>query len=185
MLGIIFEIIEVVKFVKSKGVYVVVLINEFILFLVYSVDIFIKYEWGNDIDVFEINLGVLYQFVFGFLYVVEKNDKFVKLVISLENLQFVYEKVLEYEVSNVRKFVEFYKFELVIYIMVSGLNYGVVYLFSICILMEMQWIYFYVIYVGEYFYGLFEIIDENVLFIILVGLDEMRFLEECVLLFFK
>ncbi|MBX9966728.1 SIS domain-containing protein [Priestia aryabhattai] len=179
------ETTEAAKFAKSKGAYAVALTNEPTSPLAHSADIFIKYEWGNDIDAFETNLGVLYQLVFGLLYVAENNDKFAKLVTSLENLQSVYEKALEYEASNARKFAESHKSEPVIYTMASGSNYGAAYSFSICILMEMQWIHSHAIHAGEYFHGPFEIIDENVPFIILAGLDETRPLEERALSFSK
>ncbi|MCY7931444.1 SIS domain-containing protein, partial [Bacillus inaquosorum] len=45
------------------------------------------------------------------------------------------------------------------------------------------WIHSHAIHAGEYFHGPFEIIDESVPFIILLGLDETRPLEERALTF--
>ncbi|MGG1217541.1 SIS domain-containing protein [Priestia endophytica] len=179
------ETAEAATFAKSKGAYAVALTNEPTSPLAKNADSVIKYEWGNDVDAFETNLGVLYQLVFGVLSVVENNGKFAKAVSSLENLQSVYEKALQYEKENARKYAEANKEEPVIYTMASGANYGAAYSFSICILMEMQWIHSHAIHAGEYFHGPFEIIDENVPFMILLGIDETRPLEERALSFSK
>lgn len=177
------ETAEAAKFAKSKGAFTVALTNEPASPLAQNADLYIKYEWGNGVNAFDTNLSVLYQLVFGVLHMAENNEKFGKLVSSLENLQPVYEKALEQEASNARVFAECHAKEPVIYTMASGSNYGTAYSFSICILMEMQWIHSHAIHAGEYFHGPFEIIDENVPFIILLGLDETRPLEERALSF--
>src|SRR5699024_11308803 len=64
------------------------------------------------------------------------------------------------------------------YTMASGSNYGVAYTFAICILMEALWINSHAIHAGEYFHGPFEITDKNTPFILLLGLDETRDMEE-------
>lgn len=179
------ETVEAAKFAKGKGAYTVALTNESESPLAKHSDRFLKYEWGNDVNAFETNLGVLYQLVFGVLHVIENNEKFVRLVTSLENLQAVYEKALQQEIENAKVFAASHAKEPVIYTMASGANYGAAYSFSICILMEMQWIHSHAIHAGEYFHGPFEIIDENVPFIILLGLDETRALEERSLSFSK
>lgn len=179
------ETVEAAKFARNKGAYTVSLTNEPESPLAKSSDRFLKYEWGNDVNAFDTNLGVLYQLVFGVLDVIENNEKFAKLVTSLENLQAVYEKALQQEAENAKVFAASHAKEPVIYTMASGANYGAAYSFSICILMEMQWIHSHAIHAGEYFHGPFEIIDENVPFIILLGLDETRALEERSLSFSK
>ncbi|MFB9761529.1 SIS domain-containing protein [Ectobacillus funiculus] len=179
------ETVEAAKFAKGKGAYTVALTNEPESPLAKNSARFLKYEWGNDVNAFDTNLGVLYQLVFGVLHVVENNEKFVRLVTSLENLQAVYEKALQQEAENAKVFAASHAKEPVIYTMASGANYGVAYSFSICILMEMQWIHSHAIHAGEYFHGPFEIIDEKVPFIVLLGLDETRALEERALSFSK
>lgn len=179
------ETVEAAKFAKSKGAYTVALTNEPESPLAKNSDRFLKYEWGNNVNAFDTNLGVLYQLVFGVLHVVENNEQFARLVTSLENLQAVYEKALEQEAENAKAFAASHAKEPVIYTMASGASYGAAYSFSICILMEMQWIHSHAIHAGEYFHGPFEIIDENVPFIILLGLDETRPLEERALSFSK
>lgn len=65
------------------------------------------------------------------------------------------------------------------------MNYGIAYSFAICILMEMQWKHSHAIHAGEFFHGPFEILDKDVPFILLMGLDETRPMEERALKFLK
>src|SRR5699024_4124518 len=66
----------------------------------------------------------------------------------------------------------------IIYSMASGVNYGVAYGFSICSMMEQQWIHSNSIHAGEFFHGPFENLDKDVPFVIILGLDETRPIEE-------
>lgn len=68
--------------------------------------------------------------------------------------------------------------EPLIYTMASGSNYGTAYSFAICLLQEMQWVHSAAIHAGEYFHGPFEVTDEDVPFIALLGLDETRAVEQ-------
>src|SRR5699024_8014350 len=68
--------------------------------------------------------------------------------------------------------------EKMIYTMASGSNFGVAYTFAICILMEAQWIHSHALHAGEFFHGPFEIVDKGTPFVLLIGLDETRFMEE-------
>jgi fructoselysine 6-phosphate deglycase len=65
-----------------------------------------------------------------------------------------------------------------IYTMAAGSNYGSAYSFAICLLQEMQWVHSAAIHAGEYFHGPFEITEEDVPFIALLGLDETRPVEQ-------
>ncbi|MGC4378477.1 SIS domain-containing protein [Fictibacillus sp. Mic-4] len=177
------ETVEATKFAKDKGAMTVALTNEPQSPLAKNADYYVKYEWGDEAKAINTNYSIMYQLTFGLLQVAEKNDQLAKIMASLENLQSVYDKALKKEEDSARQFGELHKDEPIIYTMASGSNYGVAYSFSICILMEMQWIHSHAIHAGEYFHGPFEIIDEKVPFIILLGLDETRPLEERALSF--
>lgn len=179
------ETVEAAKFARSKGALAVSLTNEGGSPLAQASDVVLKYEWGQEADAFTTNYSVLYQLVFGVLKTVENNEKFASLEASLENLQNVYEKAASQTHTKAVEFGQQYKDEKNIYTMASGANYGVAYSFSICILMEMQWVHSHAIHAGEYFHGPFEIIDKETPFIILLGLDETRPLEERALDFSK
>lgn len=68
--------------------------------------------------------------------------------------------------------------EPLIYTMGAGSNFGSAYSFAICLLQEMQWVHSAAIHAGEYFHGPFEITEQDVPFIALLGLDETRAVEQ-------
>lgn len=172
------ETVEAAKFARTKGALAISLSFDVESPLAKESDFVLKYEWGKEANAFATNYSVLYQLVFGVLKTVENNDKFDLIESSLEQLQSVYEKASSQTHTKAVEFGQQYKDEKTIYTMASGSNYGVAYSFAICILMEMQWIHSHALHAGEYFHGPFEIIDEETPFIILLGLDETRHLEE-------
>ena len=179
------ETVQAATFAREKGALTVGFTNEPTSPLAQESEFVVKYEWGTDSIAFNTNLGLLYQLTAGVLNVVEGNDKFDKMINSLTNLQAVFEKAGQQYESQAQQFGQQYKDEKVIYTMASGANYGIAYSYAICILMEMQWIHSNAVHSGEYFHGPFEIIDKDVPFIILLGLDETRPLDERALDFSK
>ncbi|WP_209123619.1 SIS domain-containing protein [Alkalihalobacillus sp. BA299] len=179
------ETVYAAQFAKEKGALTVGLTNDLGSLIARDVDCAVKFEFGDEAQAFNTNYSIMYQLTMGLLHIVEGNDKFDKMLTSLSNLQTVYDKVKVAVKEEALKFGEDYKDEKVIYTIGSGANYGVAYAFSICILMEMQWIHSHAIHAGEYFHGPFEILDESVPFIHLLGLDETRPLEERALEFAK
>lgn len=71
--------------------------------------------------------------------------------------------------SQAKAFADAYKDEPVIYVMSSGATHEVAYSFSICLLMEMQWINSGTFHDGEFFHGPFEIVDKDVPFLLLMN----------------
>ena len=179
------ETVKAATFARQKGALTVGFTNQPTSPLAQESEFVVKYEWGAESIAFNTNLGLLYQLTFGVLNVLEGNDKFDKAVSSLTNLQPVFEIASKQYESKAQQFGQEYKDEKVIYTMASGANYGIAYSYAICILMEMQWIHSNAVHAGEYFHGPFEIIDKNVPFIILLGLDETRPLDERALDFSK
>jgi fructoselysine 6-phosphate deglycase len=172
------ETVEAAKFARSNGALTVSLTHVEGSALALASDYTIGYKWGEDIDPAESNFAMMYRLVLGLLSVKEGNIKYEAFLNSMTNLKSVYNKALDQFKERGQQFGQDYKDEKVIYTMASGANYGPAYSFAICILMEMQWIHSHAIHAGEYFHGPFEIIDKDVPFIILLGLDETRPLEE-------
>jgi len=83
------------------------------------------------------------------------------------------------------QFAKDFKDEKNIYVMGSGSSFGAAYAYSICILMEMQWINSSSIHTGEFFHGPFEIVDYETPFILLVSEGRTRVLDERALSFLK
>ena len=179
------ETVKAAEFARQKGALTVGFTNEPTSPLAQESEFVVKYEWGAESVAFNTNLGLLYQLTMGVLNVLEGNDKFDKMVNSLSNTQAAFEKAGQQFADRAEQFGQAYKDEKVIYTMASGANYGIAYSYTTCILLEMQWVHSNAIHAGEYFHGPFEIIDEEVPFIILVGLDETRPLDERALDFSK
>ncbi|MFS0774700.1 SIS domain-containing protein [Neobacillus sp. 3P2-tot-E-2] len=179
------ETVAAATFARQKGALTVGYTNQPTSPLAIESEFVVKYEWGTESVAFNTNLGLLYQLTFGVLNVLEGNDKFDKVINSLTNLQAAFEKSDVQYKDQAFQFGQDYKDEKVIYTMASGANYGIAYSYAICILMEMQWIHSNAVHAGEYFHGPFEIIDKDVPFIILLGLDETRPLDERALDFSK
>lgn len=172
------ETVKAAEFAEEQGALVISLTHLPDSPLAQASSHVLKYEWGKEADALYTNYSVMYQIVFGILEVVENNDKRNPILRSLANLQSVYDKAVKKDHEKTKDFADRHKFEKVIYTMASGSNYGVAYSFAICILMEMQWIHSHAIHSGEFFHGPFEIIDEDTPFIVLLGLDQTRPLEE-------
>lgn len=145
----------------------------------------IEFKWGNDHDPFIHNYSLLYQLTYGLLAKRGEYAQLEKIVDGLMSLQTVFDKAREQYREKAAQFATNFKDDSVIYTMGSGINYGVAYSFTTCILLEMQWIHSHVIHAGEYFHGPFEILDENVPVILLLGIGETRPLDERALAFSK
>lgn len=176
------ETTEAAKFAKSKGALVVSLMFVEKAPLAEASDYIVNYSWvaagGHDPHPEIMNYAIFYRLALGLLYVKEGNDKYTRLLRSLDHLGDVFDKARAQFTDKAKAYAEANKAETIIYTMASGGNYGIAYSFAICMLMEMQWIHSHAIHAGEFFHGPFEILDKHVPFILLKGLDETRPLEE-------
>ncbi|WP_217597358.1 SIS domain-containing protein [Cohnella sp. GbtcB17] len=183
------ETTNAAKFAKDKGALVVSLMYVPTAPLADESDFIVNYSWAppGELDAHpEIaNYAVLYRLTMGLLAVKEGNDKYEKLVRSLNSMTTVLQKAKAQALEGAKAYAKANKDESVIYTMASGVNYGIAYSFAICILMEMQWKHSHAIHAGEFFHGPFEILDKDVPFILLMGLDETRPMEERALKFLK
>ena len=87
------------------------------------------------------------------------------------------ENAVSFVVPDAVKFAEAYKDVPVVYVMSSGATQCVAYTFSLCLMMEMQWINSGNFHDGEFFHGPFEILDKNVPFILLMNEGRTRALD--------
>ncbi|MFP7298611.1 SIS domain-containing protein [Neobacillus niacini] len=176
------ETVEAAEFAKTKGALTVGLTEDIESPLAKAVDYTIKYKafytTGIPIDIVDSNYSVLYQFVSGLVKIYDGKDQMAKMINSLSNLQAVIDRTHEQYEEYTNTFAKAFKDEKVIYTMASGANYGAAYSYAICVLMEMQWIHSQAIHAGEFFHGPFEVLDKDVPFIMLKGLDHTRHLEE-------
>ena len=88
----------------------------------------------------------------------EGYDHYEDMVKGSENIYAAIEDAVSYSLTPAKAFAEAYKDSPVIYVMSSGATQKVAYSFSICLLMEMQWINSGSFHDGEFFHGPFEIV---------------------------
>lgn len=67
-----------------------------------------------------------------------------------------------------------YKDDRIMYVVGAGPMFTTAYVAGVCVLMEMQWMHVHPIVAAEFFHGPFEIVDETVPLILLVGEDPSR-----------
>lgn len=176
------ETVRAAAFAKSKGALTVGLTVDRNSPLAQEVDFVVEYEafytTGIPIDAVNSNYSVLYQLNAGLVKIFDGIDKTERLANSLSNLQQVIDRAHIYYNDLTDKYAERYQNENVIYSMASGANFGAAYSFSICVLMEMQWINSQAIHSGEFFHGPFEVLDKNIPFVLMKGIDETRAMDE-------
>ncbi|MCP8970029.1 SIS domain-containing protein [Ectobacillus ponti] len=173
------ETVEAASFAREKGALTVSLTFDPDAPLAKASEYVIIYEDGKQGGTFANEApAIMLELVLGLLSSKEGNTKLDELLPSLENLRGIIDGEKAKSLAAAKAFAEAYQDDKVIYTMGSGANYGIAYWFSICLLMEMQWIHSHALHAGEYFHGPFEILDEQVPVIQLVGLDETRPLEE-------
>lgn len=67
-----------------------------------------------------------------------------------------------------------YKDDRIMYVVGAGPMFTTAYVSGVCVLMEMQWMHVHPIVAAEFFHGPFEIVDETLPLILLVGEDPSR-----------
>lgn len=145
----------------------------------------VLYEWGIDRDYRNDKKVCILSIAAYVLAAVENWSGIKDFEQSVNMINDVVANAHKLMDQNGSAFVEQFKDEKYIYVVGSGPSYMSAYSYSICILMEMQWINSAAIHAGEYFHGPFEITDENTSFIILMGDGPTRTLDERALTFMK
>lgn len=136
------------------------------------------YTTGVPIDAADSNYARLYEIVMGLVKAYDGVDKLEPLLASLGHLQAAIDRAHVHFAPLFADFAPGFAKENVVYTVASGASYGAAYSFAICVLMEMQWINSQAIHANEFFHGPFEVLDKDRAFILLMGLDETRRLEE-------
>ena len=96
----------------------------------------------------------------------EGYDRYDDMQTAFGKIYDLIEKAVSFVVPAAKNFAEDYKDAPVVYVMSSGATQEVAYAFSICLLMEMQWVNSGSFHDGEFFHGPFEIVEKDVPFIL-------------------
>ncbi|GGB39225.1 SIS domain-containing protein [Virgibacillus dakarensis] len=166
------------EFARDKGATTVAFTYENESPLAKASDFRIDYQYGPQVNPADSRNILIIQLTLGLLKIKEGHHKYDALVSSLPGLQYTVDKAIEKYTEKSIDFATKYQNEKMIYTMASGSNFGVAYTFAICILMEAQWINSHAIHAGEFFHGPFEVVDKDTPFVLLLGLDETRYMEE-------
>ncbi|MBB4102969.1 SIS domain-containing protein [Allorhizobium borbori] len=136
------------------------------------------YTTGVPIDAVNSNYSRIYQLVMGVVALTGGENLTEPLIESLAALQAAIDKAQLVFAPLFDDYAPRFAKENVVYTVASGASYGAAYSFSICVLMEMQWINSQAIHANEFFHGPFEVLDKDRAFILMKGCDSTRALED-------
>lgn len=97
-----------------------------------------------------------------------------EMILGLSKIYGLIDQTVPMILPQAKEFAKKYKDAPIIYLMSSGATHEVAYAFSICLMMEMQWINSASFHDGEFFHGPFEIVDKDVPFILLMNDGKTR-----------
>jgi len=121
------------------------------------------------------NYIVMQALVSGFLKVTEAgwqvHDKLLDSLGALPNA--LAETALQNDARATEE-ARLYKDDRIMYVVAGGPMFSTAYVLGVCVLMEMQWMHVQPVVAAEFFHGPFEIVDETVPLILLVGEDPSR-----------
>lgn len=179
------ETVAAAKYAREKGATVITIAMEDDTLLEKEGELFVKYGYYETADPIDTSYGVMYLLTAGILQQQENTQIFDDMVRNLKALKPVIDKAKEQFTDKAEKFGKACKEDRVLYSLGSGCNYSQAYVFCNCYMMEMQWINAIPIHAGEFFHGPFEIIEKDSPVIMLMGMDQTRFLEERALRFLE
>lgn len=136
------------------------------------------YTTGIPIDPADSNYAVLYTLLAGLIRQRGGEDLTAPLLRSLPALGPAIARAKAQLAPEFDRYAARVHDRPVIYTAASGVNYGAAYSFAICVLMEMQWIASQAIHADEFFHGPFEVVDGDACFILMIGRDPTRRIEE-------
>ncbi|CAM3695141.1 SIS domain-containing protein [Erysipelothrix urinaevulpis] len=150
-----------------------------------TVDHKILYEWGEDTSVENNPMAIILNIVVEILHRQEGYAHYEAFKQGMHQIDDIVKNAQDQIQERTDQFADTYGKEEMFYILGSGASYGHAYGFSICSLMEMQWLHASAIHSGEYFHGPFEATDHSTPYILLMSEGPSRPLDERVLKFFK
>lgn len=177
------ETVAAAAYARKKGATVITIAMEVDTPLEQEGEFYVRYGYYGTADAIDTSYGVMYLLTAGILDQQEGLAIFESMAANLEQLTAVVNRAKEQYRPEAEAFAKSCKEDRVIYSLASGSDYSQSYVFCNCYLMEMQWINAIPIHAGEFFHGPFEIIEKDSPVVLLMGLDQTRFLEERALKF--
>lgn len=174
------ETIEATKLAAKAGAMTIAITMDMDSGLANEATYKVHYDYSKTekIDAYEGEYGVLYRLYFSLMNVFNPNEKYIRVIEQIKNLQNLFDTNKNLFKEAADKFGKEQKRAENIYTMASGAYYPFAYSFSSCLLMEMMWVHSNPIHAGEYFHGPFEITDFDVPFLIIRGNGETQAIDD-------
>ncbi|MFL0252374.1 sugar isomerase [Clostridium neuense] len=132
-----------------------------------------------------VNSSMELNFAFELLHQLEDYEYYEDAMDGFEIVDDIYRKAVKYCTPRAVKFAKECKNDETIYVIGGGPSMGSAYIFSICNLMEMQWVHSPTVNTGELLHGPFEAIDKNVPIVFLLSEGRTRPVDMRALKFLK
>ena len=157
------EVVEALEFCKEKGAYTIAIIGEGNDKMAETADYIIRFKTVADVKtpMLETNISQSVWLSFEILHQFEDYSYYDEARQGLDFMETLAKKIRKYVKPRAKRFAEDHRDEDVIYVMAGAPAMGVAYAFSICSLMEIQWIHSPTVNSAEFFHGPFEVVDKN------------------------
>ena len=171
---------------RERGAYVIAFYVDKSDLLTYADDS-VKYQsiMFDDTRIENTNACLQLQLCFELLHQMEGCESYDDAEAAFPIVDDIYRDAFQYCMPRAQKFAEACKDDNVIYVMGGGPSMGAAYVFSICNLMEMQWVHSPTINTGELLHGPFETVDKNLPIFLLISEGPTRPVDERALRFLE
>lgn len=115
----------------------------------------------------------------------EGYEYYEEMIAGFDKIYDIIEESVKTVTPQAEVFAEKYKNDDVVYFMSSGATQKVAYATSICLFLEMQWINSASFHTGEFFHGPFEIVEEDVPFVLFMNEGKTREMDSRALAFLQ
>ena len=168
------ETVAAAKLSRDKGAKVIAITHTMESLLAKNADYIIVHGFEKNyaaklekmVNALALSVEILNQY--------EGYDHYDEMQTAFGKIDSLIENAVTYVGPAAEKFAQDYKDAPVVYVMSSGATQCVAYTFSLCLMMEMQWINSATFHDGEFFHGPFEIVEKDVPFILLMNEGRTR-----------
>lgn len=179
------ETVEASKLAMEKGASVIAITNNASSPLAKACHHLVVHDWEGSYSAKMDKMNKALLVAVEILNQYEGFDGYEAMINGCEGIYEIIDNAVSSVLPQAKAFAESYKDDDVIYVMSSGATHKVAYSFSICLLMEMQWMNSGSFHDGEFFHGPFEITDKDVPFILLMNDGRTRAMDSRALAFLE
>lgn len=138
-------------------------------------------NYASKLEKMTINLKIAVEL----LNQIEGYEYYDKMMKGFDKIYDIIEESVKTVTPQAEEFADKYKDDDVVYFMSSGATQKVAYATSICLFLEMQWINSASFHTGEFFHGPFEIVEEDVPFVLFMNEGKTREIDSRALTFLQ